>query len=80
MQVPYEDLDPGPIGSLLGIDPMGAAKPLETTALDPDQPHLPFTDGPAPSPSDGQFHLQMIYAVCSLTYAAFRRALDRDIG
>ena len=27
-----------------------------------------------------RFHLQMVYAVCSLTYAAFRRALGRDIA
>src|SRR4029077_15702250 len=36
--------------------------------------------GLSPSPLNGRFHLQMVYAVCSLTYAAFRRALGRDIA
>ena len=38
-----------------------------------------MSSGLAPTPSNGNFHLQMVYAVCSLTYAAFRRALGREI-
>ena len=58
----------------------GAPKPLAPTPLDLDDPHLLLSSGLAPTPSNGRFHLQMVYAVCSLTYAAFRRALGRDIA
>lgn len=78
--VPYEDLEPGPIGSLFEIDPTGAPKPLDAPPLDLDDPYLLMSGGLTPSPANGQFALQMVYAVCSLTYAAFRRALGRDIS
>jgi len=78
--VPYEKLEPGPIGSLFEIDCQGAPKPLQADALDLDDPHLLLSSGLSPTPSNGRFHLQMVYAVCNLTYAAFRRALGRDVG
>lgn len=78
--VPYEDVEPGPVGSVFHIDPAGAPKPLEASPLDLDDPYLLMSGGLAPSPADGRFALQMVYAVCSLTYAAFRRALGRDIS
>ena len=78
--VPYEKLKPGPIGSLFAVDVRGVPKPLVAEALDLDEPHLLLSSGLTPSPSNGRFHLQMVYAVCSLTYAAFRRALGRDIA
>lgn len=80
VQVPYEDLEPGPSGALFEIDGSGAPEPLKAEPLDLDHPHLLLSAGLAPSPGNGQFHLQMAYAVCSLTYAAFRRALGRDIA
>jgi hypothetical protein len=78
--VPYEKLEPGPIGSLFQVNWEGAPDPLVASALDLDEPYLLLSSGVSPAPSDGRFHLQMVYAVCSLTYAAFRRALGRDIG
>jgi hypothetical protein len=80
VHVPYEDLEPGPVGSLFEVDWTGAPKPLAASQLDLDDPYLLMSAGLAPSPSNGQFHLQMVYAVCSLTYAAFRRALGRDVA
>jgi hypothetical protein len=80
VSVPYEKLAPGPVGSLFEIRCDGAPAPLTVEALDLDDPHVLLSSGLSPTPSDGQFHLQMVYAVCSLTYAAFRRALGRDIG
>ena len=67
--VPYEKLTPGPVGSLFKIVPDGGPKILRPEALDLDDPHLLLSNGLAPSPADGRFHLQMAYAVCSLTYA-----------
>jgi hypothetical protein len=78
--VPYEKLDPGPVGSLFAVNYQGAPAPLTAEALNLDEPHLLLSSGLTPSPSNGRFHLQMVYAVCSLTYAAFRRALGRDIA
>jgi hypothetical protein len=80
VQVPYEKLEAGPIGSLFHIKGDRAPKPLQAEALDLDDPYLLLSSGLTPSPANGQFHLQMVYAVCTLTYAAFRRALGRDIA
>jgi hypothetical protein len=80
VDVPYEDLEPGPAGTLFQVEPKGVPSPLEADPLDLDDPYLLLRDGLAPSPANGQFHLQMVYAVCNLTYAAFRRALGRDIA
>ena len=80
VDVPYEKLDSGPVGSLFKIISEGAPEPLRAEALNLDEPFLLLSSGVTPSPADGQFHLQMVYAVCSLTYAAFRRALGRDIA
>lgn len=78
--VPYEKLEPGPIGSLFKVDSEGVPAPLKAGLLDLDDPHLLLSSGLSPTPANGRFHLQMVYAVCSLTYAAFRRAVGRDIG
>src|SRR5438552_3247480 len=82
VDVPYEALAPGPAGTLFAVECEHDTPPAPLTAspLDLDQPNLLLQDGLPPSPGNGQFHLQMTYAVCSLTYAAFRRALGRDIA
>jgi hypothetical protein len=80
VNVPYEKLERGPIGSLFRIISDGAPDPLVASALDLDDPTLLLSSGLSPSPANGLFHLQMVYAVCSLTYAAFRKALGREIA
>jgi hypothetical protein len=80
VQVPYEPLTRGPVGTLFQIRCDGAPKGLTAEPLDLDDPHLLLSSGLSPTPADGRFHLQMVYAVCSLTYAAFKRALGRDIA
>ncbi len=80
VQIPYEKLGKGPIGSLFDVRLEKVPSPLEAGPLDLDDPRLLMTGGLAPSPSNGHFHLQMVYAICSLTYAAFKRALGREIG
>ena len=80
VSVPFEKLEPGPIGSLFKIVSDGAPPPLRAEALDLDDPNLLLSSGLSPSPANGLFHLQMVYAVCSLTYAAFRKALGREIA
>jgi hypothetical protein len=79
VQVPYEELGAGPVGGLFEIRCDGAPAPLKVEPLNLDDPLLLMSSGLAPSPANGQFHLQMVYAVCSLTYTAFRRALGREV-
>ena len=78
--VPYEKLQRGPSGSLFEIKWEGAPEDLASDGLDLDDPGLLLSGGFSPTPANGRFHLQMVYAVCSLTYAVFRRALGRDIA
>ena len=80
VQVPYEPLQPGPIGSVFNVNWAGAPSPIVSDALNLDDPFLLMSSGVSPSPANGKFHLQMVYAVCSLTYAAFSKALGRDIA
>jgi hypothetical protein len=80
VDVPYEPLAPGPVGGLFSVECTNVPHPLEATPLDLDDPSLLLSSGLAPTPANGQFHLQMVYAVCMLTYAAFRRALGRDLA
>jgi len=78
--VPYEKLQRGPTGSMFEIRWEGAPEALASDGLDLDDPGLLLSGGFSPTPANGRFHLQMVYAVCSLTYAAFKRALGRDIA
>ena len=81
VNVPYEKLEPGPIGSLFDVNSTGApeAAPGGGRSISTIRCCC-FRAASSPTPSNGRFHLQMVYAVCSLTYAAFRRALGRDIA
>lgn len=79
VNVPFEELRPGPRGVLLEVmdrdETTGAVHP----PVDLNDPRVLITNGRDPSLSDVTFHQQMVYAVCSLTYDAFRNALGRDI-
>ncbi|HEX2725951.1 MAG TPA: hypothetical protein VHN20_09050, partial [Beijerinckiaceae bacterium] len=73
VNVPYEPLKSGPRGRLFHIvqndgDPV----------CDLDEPRVLLTQGFAPARSDRCFQNQMVYAVCSSVYAAFKAALGRD--
>ena len=79
--VPYEKLEPGPVGSLFQIDCHGRAGAARGDAARiSTTPICCCRAASRRTPANGRFHLQMVYAVCSLTYAAFRRALGRDIA
>src|SRR5215510_3098695 len=80
VQVPYEKLQRGPIGALFEVIADGAPSELAAELLDLDDPNLLLSSGLSPTPANGCFHLQMVYAVASLTYAAFKRALGREIA
>ncbi|MEM1043125.1 MAG: peptidase M4 [Bacteroidota bacterium] len=81
VNVPYEPLAPGPKGQLFEVEEtFRTADGLRPQVVDLDAPRVLLESGRTPSPSDPQFHQQMVYAVCTLTYAAFRKALGRDLA
>lgn len=78
VNVPYEDLEPGPEGRLFKIvsDGPGGSNQGRTKL---DDPKVLLRNGYDPSPSNPDFRCQMLYAVCSNVYATFRAALGRDL-
>src|SRR5687768_6998446 len=63
VMVPYEKLEPGPSGSIFRVVADGAPAPLRAAPLDLDAPALLLSSGLTPTPANGDFHLQMVYAV-----------------
>lgn len=80
VNVPYEPLEPGPVGAMFRVDPRDADTGEAYRAVDLEDPAVLIGSGRTPSPSDPRFHQQMVYAVCSLVYAAFRSALGRHVA
>jgi hypothetical protein len=80
VNVPYEPLAPGPVGVLLAVDPTDGPTGIRYRAANLEDPQVLIRDGYAPSSSEPRFHQQMVYAVGSLTCAAFKTALGRDIA
>ena len=78
--VPYEPVEPGPVGVLFEIE----NRCLDTGEVyapgDLDEHSVLLSRGYAPSESDPRFHAQMAYSVASVVHASFRRALGRQIG
>jgi hypothetical protein len=80
VNVPYEPLEAGPKGRVFEVDNRDGWHDLEYRRVELDDPRVLITSGREPSPSDPMFHQQMVYAVCSLVYAAFRTALGRNVA
>lgn len=79
VNVPYEKLERGPRGRLFHIKETDSGEGAESDpGCDLDDPRVLLTQGYAPARSDRQFQNQMVYAVCSSVYAAFKAALGRD--
>jgi hypothetical protein len=81
LKVPYEKLSAGPCGPCGRLfvvdDAMGSRR---NQAIDLNDARLAMCEGLEPSPSQAQFHQQMVYAVCSSVYATFRYALGRPVA
>lgn len=80
INIAYEPLEPGPKGVRFEVvagerTPFGA-----TTKVDLDDKRVLINNGYDPAPSNPAFHHQMIYAVCSSVYSAFRAALGRELA
>ena len=80
INVPFETLKVGPQGMRFAIEksPTSPFHPLPDVDL--DDTRILIRSGRDPAPSDPVFHHQMVYAVCSSIYAAFRTALGRELA
>lgn len=76
VNVPYEKITDGLTGSLFQVQ--SARKDARIVNL--NDPRVLIANGRTPSTHDPEFHQQMVYAVCMLTYAAFRMALGRHVA
>ena len=80
VNVAYEPLAPGPVGRIIEVEDLDPVTGRPLRAANLEEPHVLMADGYEPSPSDPRFHQQMVYAVCSNVYSAFRTALGRTPG
>src|SRR5262249_46292516 len=79
LNVPYEKLEPGPIGRYLAVIDYDSSNDRQYRPVDLNTPEILIQGGLEPSESDPRFHQQMVYAVASETIQRFRHALGRDI-
>lgn len=77
VDVPMEDLDPGPVGHLLQVVDLHGPTGTWFVPVDLDEPALIHQDGIRPSESDPRSHQQIVYAVASSVIERFERFLGR---
>jgi hypothetical protein len=79
LQVPWEDLEPGPVGEYLEVVDVDPASRCFYPPVDLNHDFLLAQDGLDPAEGDPQFHQQMVYAVSMTTIRNFERALGRRV-
>jgi hypothetical protein len=79
IEVPYEPLEPGPVGQYLAVIDYDASNKRFYEAVNLEDPRVLIDGGLTPSESDPRFHQQMVYAVASETIRRFEYALGRRI-
>ena len=77
VEIPWEDLRPGPIGDCLEVVDVDHASGMFYHPVDLNEKYLLAQDGLPSSESNPQFHQQMVYAVAMTTIRQFERALGR---
>jgi hypothetical protein len=77
VSIPWEDLEPGPVGEYLEVVDVDPPSQRFYPPVDLDDPYLLVQDGLNPSEGTPQFHQQMAFAVASRTIQNFERALGR---
>jgi hypothetical protein len=80
VNVPYEPLACGPWGKLFKVVAGDCEQGGANSPVNLDDPMILIRSGLDPSSSNKHFHEQMVYAVCSIVYTAFRTALGRHIA
>lgn len=77
--VPWEDLQPGPIGEYVAVVDKNEQGKEVHPPIDLNDAPVVTQDGVAPSDGNPQFHHQMAYAVAMRTIRNFERSLGRCI-
>jgi hypothetical protein len=77
IKVPWEILEPGPVGEYIEVVDVDPASDAFYPPVDLNDSRLLAQDGLAPAESNPQFHQQMVYAVAMTTIGHFERALGR---
>lgn len=78
-KVPWERLDPGPVGEYVEVVDYDPTVKKFYKAVDLCDDYILAQDGLDPSESDPQFHQQFVYAVAMTTIRNFEKALGRKI-
>jgi len=79
LNVPWEDVQPGPVGEYLEVIDVDPSSACVYDPVDLSDPHLLAQDGLSPSTGNPQFHQQMVYAVAMKTIANFEHVLGRRV-
>src|SRR5262245_30730376 len=79
-RVPFEQLEPGPVGEYLEVVDVDPASRSWYEPVDLGDERIASQHGLAPSEGNPQFHQQFVYAVAMKTLGHFERALGRKIG
>ncbi|HSI82422.1 MAG TPA: hypothetical protein VK970_01490, partial [Candidatus Methylacidiphilales bacterium] len=77
IEVPWEELEPGPVGEYIEVVDIDPASKVLYKPVDLDDPRVLAQDGLPPTESNPQFHQQMVYAVAMATIVHFEQALGR---
>jgi hypothetical protein len=77
--VPWEKLDPGPVGDYVEVLDVDPASKCFYEPVNLSDPHLLAQDGLPASAGNPQFHQQMTYAVVMTTIKNFERAIGRPV-
>jgi hypothetical protein len=77
--VPWEELEPGPVGEYVEVIDVDPASDCYYEPLDLRDQHLLAQDGLPASALSPQFHQQMVYSVVMTTVKNFERAIGRPV-
>jgi hypothetical protein len=77
--IPFEDLQPGPVGEYFEVVDFDPASKCWYEPVDLDDVDIASQYGLSPSEGNPQFHQQFVYAVAMKTVGHFERALGRKI-
>ena len=77
IDVPYEHLEPGPLGTLVQVVDVDPVRDVWYQPVDLDDPAVLARGGLRPSESDPRTHQQVVYAVSSSVIERFERFMGR---
>jgi hypothetical protein len=77
ISIPWENLQPGPIGEYIEVVDADPATGVFYKPVDLNDPRILAQGGLSPSERNPQFHQQMVYAVAMTTINHFEQALGR---